>query len=123
MSPVSTVRSVTGQNGQARVSQAQARRILDRVRGMTATEALHALRFSAGTVCPPVGRIVAQAVAAAGERLGVGPDALVVGRGEVGDGETVVRVRRLAHGKADWITTETTAIRVELHVAQEGSSR
>ena len=36
----------------------------------------------------------------------------------VGEGETVVRVRRLAHGMADWITTETTDIRVELGPAE-----
>ncbi len=39
---------------------------------------------------------------------------LVITGSEVGEGETVVRVRRLAHGMADWITTETTDIRVEL---------
>jgi large subunit ribosomal protein L22 len=109
--------TVVGHNSQARLSQAEARRIFARVHGMTAAEALHALRFSAGTVCPPVARIVSQAVATAEQTLGVGPDRLVVAASEVADGETVVRVRRQAHGVAGWITTETTDIRVELRLA------
>lgn len=109
--------TVVGHNSQARLSQAEARRILARVHGMTAADALHALRFSAGTVCPPVARIVSQAVATAEQTLGVGPDRLVIAASEVGDGETVVRVRRQAHGVAGWITTETTDIRVELRLA------
>jgi ribosomal protein L22 len=112
---------VVGHNSQARLSQAEARRILKRVHGMTATDALAALRFGAGTTCPAIARIVAQAVERARSR-GIGPDRLVVSGGEVGDGEQVVRVRRLAHGMADWITTETTDIRVEL-VPAEGAHR
>lgn len=110
--------TVVGHNSQARVSQSEARRIFARVHGMTAADALHALRFSAGTVCPPVARVVSQAVAEAESTLGVGPDALVIAASEVGDGETVVRVRRQAHGVAGWITTETTDIRVELRLAR-----
>jgi len=110
--------TVIGHNSQARLSQIEARRVLARVQGMTATEALWALRFTAGTVCAPVARIVAQAVAQAEHTLRVDPEALVISASEVGDGETVVRVRRQAHGMAGWITTETTDIRVELRVTQ-----
>ena len=41
----------------------------------------------------------------------------MVAGGAVSCGETVVRVRRLAHGKADWISTETD-VRVELRGAE-----
>jgi ribosomal protein L22 len=117
-SEVGTTRiRVVGHNSQARLSQDEARRIFRRVHGLTAADALRALRFSAGAVCPPVARIVAQAVEEAGRRFGFGPDELVVSAGEVGRGETVIRVRRQAHGMADWITTETTDIRVELSPA------
>jgi ribosomal protein L22 len=109
---------IVGHNSQARLSQDEARRILARVHGMAAAEALWALRFAAGTVCPPVARVVAEAVEQAERTLGIGPDLLVVTGSEVGQGETVVRVRRLAHGMADWITTQTTDIRVELSPAQ-----
>lgn len=109
--------TVIGHSSQVRLSQNEARRVLARVQGMTAARALRALRFSAGTVCAPVARIVLQATTEAQRMHGVGGDALVIVGSEVGDGETVTRVRRLAHGMADWITTETTDIRVELRVA------
>jgi ribosomal protein L22 len=112
--------AVVGHNSQARLSQDEARRVLARVEGMTAAQALGALRFAAGTVCSPVARIVAQAVERAEQAHGVGPAALVISGSEVGTGEIVVRVRRLAHGMADWITTETTDIRVELTVSAAG---
>lgn len=102
-----------GRTAQARISRTEASRVLARVHGMPAAEALAALQFSAGTACAPVARVVHQAIADA-ERDGVCPDALALVRYEVGDGEVVTRVRRLAHGKADWITTRTTAVRVEL---------
>ncbi len=111
--------TVVAQNTAARLSQTEARRIFARVQGMTAADALHTLRFSAGTVCPPVARIVARAVADGQHTLGVGPDALVITGSTVADGETVVRVRRQAHGVAGWITTQTTDIKVELRVRSE----
>jgi ribosomal protein L22 len=119
-SHVNSAVAVVGHNSQARLTQDEARRILARVEGMTAAEALGALRFAAGTVCVPVARVVAQAVAQAEHAYGVGPAALVISGSEVGTGEIVVRVRRLAHGMADWITTETTDIRVELTVSAAG---
>jgi ribosomal protein L22 len=109
-----SVGTVAGHNGQARLGQTEARRILARVQGMTATDALQALRFAPGTVCPPIARVVARAVADAERSLCGGPDDLVITGSSVGTGETVVRVRRQAHGMAGWITTETTDIRIEL---------
>jgi ribosomal protein L22 len=105
---------VVGHNGAARLDQTEARRILAKVHGMTAAQALYALRFTAGTVCQPIARIVQQAATEAQRRHGLRPESLVIVGSQVCDGETVVRVRRMAHGNADWITTETTDIRVEL---------
>jgi ribosomal protein L22 len=48
------------------------------------------------------------------ESPGVAEADLVVAGGRVSDGEAITRVRRHAHGNADWITTYTTAIEVEL---------
>jgi large subunit ribosomal protein L22 len=62
-------------------------------------------------------RVVTQAMAEAQRTLGVGGDALVIVSSEVGPGESLVRLRRLAHGMADWITTETTDITIELALA------
>ena len=109
--------SVIGHNGAVRLGQAEARRILDRITGAAAPDALHALRFAPGTVCPPIAAIVDQAVVTAQRQHGLHAAQLVVAGGTVTRGQTVVRVRRLAHGKADWISTETTDVRVELRGA------
>jgi len=101
----------------ARVSQAEARRALERVTGLRADQALRQLRFSPQHSCEPVWRVIAAAVASIRQQA---PDIaeadLVVVSGQVGDGETVTRVRRHAHGNADWITTHTTSIEVELAI-------
>lgn len=109
-----TASTFVGQTSQARVSQGEAARVLAKVRGMTAVAAVHALGFSAGTICPEVSRVVLQALAAAEREHSPEPEQLRIVASEVGPGEMVTRVRRLAHGRADWITTQTTAIRVEL---------
>ncbi|MGE0299025.1 uL22m family ribosomal protein [Pseudonocardia sp.] len=114
-------RVVHGRSDQVRIAQAEARRVLERVRGMPADAALHALRFAAGTVCAPVARVVQQATAEAARVHGIPPAALAVVAFEVEEGEPVVRVRRQAHGKADWITTRTTALTVELRSTGRGA--
>ena len=99
----------------ARVSQAEARRALDRVTGLRADQALRRLRFSPGDSCEPVWRVIAAAVEnIRRQQPGVSERDLVVVSGQVGDGETITRIRRHAHGIADWITTHTTSIEVEL---------
>ncbi|TCK26763.1 uL22m family ribosomal protein [Pseudonocardia endophytica] len=107
-------RVYVGRTNQARVDPRQALRVLERVDGMRAPDAVATLRFAAGSVCVEVARVVEQAVARARSTSGVDEDALVVTGFEVGDGEAITRVRRLAHGRADWITTRTTSVRVEL---------
>ncbi len=60
-------------------------------------------------------RLVARAVAdIRRESPEVTETDLVVAGGRVTDGEAITRVRRHAHGNADWITTYTTGIEVEL---------
>jgi ribosomal protein L22 len=99
----------------ARVAQEQARRALDRITGLTADRALKILRFSPAEACEPVHRLVTKAVAdIRRESPEVAEADLLVTGGRVTDGEAITRVRRHAHGNADWITTYTTAIEVEL---------
>jgi ribosomal protein L22 len=107
---------VAAEAPQARIDPAVAIRALDRVRGMTATEALALLMRPGPGSCEPVARVLQGALSAAAERLGAPAGTCVVQDGEVGDGEPVIRVRRQAHGLATWITTETTRIRIELRV-------
>lgn len=106
--------TVIARNDQARVGQVEARRALAKVLGRRADAALAALRFSAGTVCAPVARVVEQALAEAERQHGVSADRLAVSSYAVDDGASVTRVRRQAHGRSDWITTTTTSVQVEL---------
>ena len=112
-----TVSHVTASTSTARVDKEQARRALDRVTGLTADRALKILRFSPADACEPVHRLVARAVAdiRRGSPEVAEADLVVVG-GRVTDGEAITRIRRHAHGNADWITTYTTGIEVELAV-------
>jgi ribosomal protein L22 len=110
-----TVHRTTASTSTARVAQEQARRAIERVSGLTADRALKVLRFNPADACEPVHRLVSAAVAdiRRGSPEVKEADLVVVG-GRVTDGETITRMRRHAHGNADWITTCTTAIEVEL---------
>lgn len=110
-----TVHRSSASAGNARISQAAARRALDRVTGLRADQALRRLRFSPGDTCEPVWRVIAAAVENIRRQMpDVAEQDLVVVSGRVGDGEIITRIRRHAHGIADWITTHTTSIEVEL---------
>jgi ribosomal protein L22 len=110
-----TAGHATASTHDARVAQDQARRALDRITGLTADRALKILRFSPAEACEPVHRLVSRAVAdLRRESPGATEADLVVVGGRVTDGEAITRVRRHAHGTADWITTYTTGIEVEL---------
>ena len=39
-----------------------------------------------------------------------------VGNWTVGEGDVITRLRRMAHGIADWITTTTTLVEIQLRV-------
>lgn len=106
---------VTARKNNVRVEQETARRILARTEGMTAAEAYRAVKFRPGMISAPLARVLEQGLAEA-RRLGIDPRHLTVAAWEVGDGEVITRLRRMAHGIADWITTRTTGISIELAV-------
>lgn len=96
-------------------------RILRRIQGRPTTAARHALRFEAGVVSAPLSRVLEQALVAA-TRRGLDPGRLVVAGWQVTDGEPVRRLRRMAHGVADWIVTPTVAVTLELSDGAAGAS-
>lgn len=99
----------------ARVDQQQARAALNAVIGMRTDRALEYLAFSPQGRCPAVMRVLGAAIEdIKAATPGVAPSDLVVVGGDVGDGDVVTRVRRHSHGKADWISTQTTAITVQV---------
>ncbi|HWD03487.1 MAG TPA: iron-sulfur cluster assembly protein [Amycolatopsis sp.] len=101
---------------QTRVTAADARAALARVRGLSVVDAVAKLRLGPGRTCEPVARVLDKALANAG-RTGLSPGQLIVAGGSATPAEPIVRVRRKAHGKADWISSETADVRVELQPA------
>jgi metal-sulfur cluster biosynthetic enzyme/ribosomal protein L22 len=101
---------------QLRVRPAEARAAISAVVGRTAVAARARLRFGPGRTCEPVGRLLDTAITR-GERAGLDPAGLIVASGVAEAGEDIVRVRRKAHGDADWITTPTSRVRIVLRPA------
>lgn len=110
---MSTFTSISVDLRQVRVSPADARNALQRVLGTDAVSAAAKLRHGPGRTCEPVARVIDRAVSRA-ESSGLEPTGLTVSSSRVEAGEDIVRVRRKAHGKADWITSVTSNISVDL---------
>jgi metal-sulfur cluster biosynthetic enzyme/ribosomal protein L22 len=104
------------EDDQLRVRPAEARAAISAVIGRTAVAARARLRFGPGRTCEPVGRLLDTAITRA-ERAGLDPAGLIVASGAAAAGEDIVRVRRKAHGDADWITTPTSRVRIVLRPA------
>ncbi len=96
---------------QLRLAAADGRRALEVVRGLPAAEAMVKLRFGRPS-CEPLARLIEKALAQA-ERAGE----LIVTGGVIEAAEDIVRMRRKAHGKADWIASPTSSVRIELRPA------
>ncbi|HEY1702390.1 MAG TPA: iron-sulfur cluster assembly protein [Trebonia sp.] len=101
---------------QLRVCPADARAALAAVTGRPAVWARARLRFGPGRTCEPAGRLLDTALTRA-EGTGLDPARLIVASGTAEAGEDIVRVRRKAHGDADWITTRTSHVRIILRPA------
>jgi metal-sulfur cluster biosynthetic enzyme/ribosomal protein L22 len=101
---------------QLRVRPDEARAAISAVVGRTTVAARARLRFGPGRTCEPVGRLLDTAITRA-ELAGLDPAALIVASGVAEAGEDIVRVRRNAHGDADWITTATSRVRIVLRPA------
>jgi metal-sulfur cluster biosynthetic enzyme/ribosomal protein L22 len=101
---------------QLRVDESDARTSLAAVLGRSTTQARARLRFGPGRTCEPVARLLDRAILQA-EQAGLDPDRLILAAAEVDTAEDIVRVRRKAHGKADWISSPTARIRLHLQPA------
>ena len=89
-----------------RVTEGDARAALRAVAGLPAISARARLRFGPGRTCEPVARLLDRAIVLA-ENAGLDPQMLVAA-------EDIVRVRRKAHGVADWIYSPTCRVRIVL---------
>ncbi|EDX23032.1 50S ribosomal protein L22 [Streptomyces sp. Mg1] len=104
-----------------RVTPMKARRVVDLIRGMDATEAQAVLRFAPQAASVPVGKVLDSAIANAAHNYNH-PDAstLVISEAFVDEGPTLKRFRPRAQGRAYRIRKRTSHITVVVS-SKEGS--
>ena len=107
---------------QVRLTEPDGRAALQAVLGLDATSAQARLRFGPGRTCEPVARLLDRVIVAA-EQAGLSPARLILVTGHVAAGEDIVRVRRKAHGTADWIASPTCRVQMTLRPAGLHASR
>jgi metal-sulfur cluster biosynthetic enzyme/ribosomal protein L22 len=101
---------------QLRVAETEGRAALRAVIGKPVISARARLRFGPGRTCELVARLLDRAIVQA-EAAGLDPALLVVADGSAQAAEDIVRVRRKAHGVADWIHSPTSRVRIILRPA------
>jgi metal-sulfur cluster biosynthetic enzyme len=101
---------------QVRLTEPDGRAALRVVLGLDAMAARARLRFGPGRTCEPVARLLDRVIVQA-EQAGLSPARLILAAGSVQAGEDIVRVRRTAHGKADWIASPTCRVEITLRPA------
>jgi metal-sulfur cluster biosynthetic enzyme len=99
-----------------RVAELDGRTALSAVTGQPVIAARARLRFGPGRTCEPIARLLDRAIVQA-EGAGLDPALLVVADGSVQAAEDIIRVRRKAHGVADWIHSPTCHVRIILRPA------
>ena len=107
----------------ARIGPRKARRVIDLVRGMKASEALDVLRFAPQAASEDVYKVVASAVANAEHNERLAPETLWVGEAYVDEGPTLKRFRPRAQGRAYRVRKRTSHITVvvESRASREGA--
>ena len=107
---------------QVRLAEPDGRAALEAVIGLDAVRAQARLRFGPGRTCEPVARLLDRVIVRA-EQAGLSPARLILVAGHVEAGEDIVRVRRKAHGTADWIASATCRVEMTLRPAGLQASR
>ena len=95
-----------------RVSPMKARRVVDMIRGLPATEALTVLKFAPQAASEQVYKVLASAIANAENNERLDPDSLLVAEAYVDEGPTMKRFRPRAQGRAYRIRKRTSHITV-----------
>jgi large subunit ribosomal protein L22 len=108
-----------------RVTPRKARRVVDLIRGMPADEAQAVLQFAPQSASDPVGKVLASAIANAGQSQSQQVDAgsLVVSRAWVDEGPTLKRFRPRAQGRGYRINKRTSHITVIVSDETNGRTR
>jgi large subunit ribosomal protein L22 len=111
-SPKSGLPGARAQARFVRVAPRKARRVVDLVRGMKASDALDVLRFAPQAASEDVFKVVQSAMANAEHNQRLSPDTLWVGEAYVDEGPTLKRFQPRAQGRAYRIRKRTSHITV-----------
>ena len=95
-----------------RVTPQKARRVVDLIRGMNATDAQAVLAFAPQAASEPIGKVLASAVANAANNHAMDARSLVVAEAFVDEGPTMKRIRPRAQGRAYRIRKRSSHITV-----------
>jgi large subunit ribosomal protein L22 len=95
-----------------RVTPRKARRVVDLIRGMPADQAQATLAFAPQSASDPIGKLLASAIANAGQVSHLDAGQLVVSRAWVDEGPTLKRFRPRAQGRGYRINKRTSHITV-----------
>jgi large subunit ribosomal protein L22 len=95
-----------------RVTPRKARRVVDLIRGMPADQAQATLAFAPQSARDPVGKVLASAIANAGQHSSADASSLIVSRAWVDEGPTLKRFRPRAQGRGYRILKRTSHITV-----------
>jgi metal-sulfur cluster biosynthetic enzyme len=96
---------------QLRITETDGRAALRAIAGQPVIPARARLRFGPGRTCEQLVRLLDRAIVQA-EAAGLRPELLVVADGSAQAAEDIVRVRRKAHGVADWIHSPTCRVQI-----------
>jgi large subunit ribosomal protein L22 len=95
-----------------RVTPRKARRVVDLIRGLPADQAQATLTFAPQSASDPVGKVLASAIANAGQNSHLDASSLVVSKAWVDEGPTIPRFRPRAQGRGYRINKRTSHITV-----------
>lgn len=95
-----------------RVTPQKARRVIDLIRGLPASDAQALLRFAPQGASEQIGKVLASAIANASNNYNLDPRTLVVSEAYVDEGPTMKRFRPRAQGRASQILKRTSHITV-----------
>ncbi|MBU6311755.1 MAG: 50S ribosomal protein L22 [Actinomycetales bacterium] len=101
-----------------RVTPMKARRVVDLIRGLPASDAQAVLRFAPQDASVPVGKVLDSAIANATNNHNLDPASLVITEAYVDEGPTMKRFRPRAQGRAFRINKRTSHITVILEAVE-----
>jgi large subunit ribosomal protein L22 len=121
--PDEEVRTAFARATYVRVTPMKARRVVDLIRDMPASEALSVLKFAPQAASEPVAKVLASAMANAENNFSLDPQTLIVSRAYVDEGPTLKRFRPRAQGRAYRIRKRTSHITIEVESIETNRGR